>query len=153
MKPSQRHDRLQTVTVRKEKSFHSSAWLQLFSKQAINNTKRQWLHKGKGEAKADMLTMRKSMVWIQKETRIKLQGAKGTGDSALEGDNWDWPDEEHIARTKPKPWPADSPLPCQLGKPRVEMANQNSNTCTLGEGLRGYMWTYVNAKWGLLRTH
>lgn len=36
-----------------------------------------------------MLTMRKSMVWIQKERRIKLQGAKGTGDSALEGDNWD----------------------------------------------------------------
>lgn len=41
-------DTWQTVTVRKEESFPSSAWLQLFGKQAINSTKWQWLHKGKG---------------------------------------------------------------------------------------------------------
>lgn len=116
MKLSQRRDTLQTVTVRKEESFPSSAWLQLFGKQAMNNTKWQWLQQRQGSSWRWMCwRVMKSTFQIQEGNVTQAAGSKEGRRKWLrltrQRTRWG----EHQSQ-------AGSPLPCQLCKPRVETA-------------------------------
>ena len=79
------------------------------------------------------------MFWIQEGNKNQAAGSEGSRR---------WCARRELGLTRSRTHSKDktkamaragSPLPCQLCKPRVEMANQNSNIYTLGKDLRGYI--------------